>query len=104
MSSEQRFFIVCLGDSEQHKPNTLVGVFSKMKIMFDSISSTFYNELMNAYVIGTRKNLDASYNAVVNIISRDGKCVIYKKEDNNILFKIQTIHINTINPIFNKEN
>jgi hypothetical protein len=101
MSSEQRFFIVCLGDSEQYKSGSLVGVFSNMKIMFDSISSTFYNELMNAYVIGTRKNLDASYNAVVNIISRDGRCVIYRKEDNSILFKIQTIHMNTINPLFN---
>lgn len=100
MSSEQRFFIVCLGDSEHYKSGSLVGVFSNMKVMFDSLTAKF-TELQNAYVEGIRGNLPASYNAVVNIISRDGRCVIYRKEDNSILFKIQTIHMNTINGLFN---
>ena len=103
MSSEQRFFVVVYFDREgKYKPQTLVGVFSNLTMMFNMVSSKFKEQLDNGYVTGIRKNLDATYPSITNTISRDNKCTIYSKEDNEPVFKIQVIHMNTINPMFNE--
>ena len=105
MSSEQRFFIVVYFDREgMYKPQTLVGVFSNLTMMYNMVSGTFKEELEHGYIVGIRKNLEATYPSITNTISREGNCTIYNKDDNEPVFKIQTIHMNTINPIFTKEN
>ena len=105
MSSEQRFFIVVYFDREgNYKPQTLVGVFSNLTMMFNMVSSKFKEQLDNGYIVGIRKNLEATYPSITNTISKEGKCVIYSKEDNEPVFKIQTIHMNTINPVFGERN
>lgn len=101
MSSEQRFFIVVYYDREgNYKPQTLVGVFSNLTVMYQNVSSKFKEQLDNGYVVGIRKNLEATYPSITNTISKEGNCVIYSKDDNEPVFKIQTIHMNTINKIF----
>ena len=97
MSSEQRFFIVVYYDRERkYKEQSLVGVFSNLTMMFNTVSSKFKNELDNGYIVGIRKNLEATYPSITNTISKEGRCVIYSKEDNEPVFKIQTIHMKSL--------
>ena len=105
MSSEQRFFIVVYYDREgNYKPQSLIGVFSNLTVMYQNVSSKFKNELDKGYVVGIRKNLEATYPSITNTISKEGKCIIYSKEDNEPVFKIQTIRMNTINPMFDDKD